>query len=559
MTRLTFCTFALLSWATAAWSQDSPIHKAAAEGDLAGIVALVEQAPGAVNARGPKGQRPMHVAIAAPEGNAAVALLLSKGGDPNATDDLGQSPLHLACTTLPDDRAAHLVNLMHLRRADINLADAAGDGPLHVAARRAMPLTVAGLLRAGADANRVNRRGETPLRAAADSKERSSAADATPGPHPQMVLLLLPHTKEVKGVTVSGEPLAHFVIRTGGLDDVRVILDRKLDLAARNAEGETPLQLAAATGDAARVALLAAAGGDVNAADSSGRTSLYGAAWEGQVALVEILLAAGARASGVPPSQRGDAPTSTPLHAAAWQGQAAVARLLIAHGAAVDARDSDGSTPLHKAVWQGHAEVVRHLLAAGADASARDNSGLSALDHARSRLKDEEKRVAGIKRSWGPEQAAGAPDTPNPGDQGTAWASQGADDKDEWLTLTYPKAVEPARVDVYENYCPGAVVKIAALLDDGREMELWSGTDPTPVASGSGVSKIAIEKRQKTDRIKVYVASSKVSGWNEIDAVGLVDAAGDVQWATRVQASSTYASGPDASNKFIPILELLQG
>src|SRR3954467_14466471 len=34
-------------------------------------------------------------------------------------------------------------------------------------------------------------------------------------------------------------------------------------------------------------------------------------------------------------------------------------------------------------------------------------------------------RVRGV--DWGPEQAAGEPDTPTPGDRTTAWASQSAD------------------------------------------------------------------------------------------------------------------------------------
>src|SRR5262249_20892308 len=44
-----------------------------------------------------------------------------------------------------------------------------------------------------------------------------------------------------------------------------------------------------------------------------------------------------------------------------------------------------------------------------------------------------------------------------------------------------------------------------------------------------------------TNRIKVYIESTKVPGWNEIDAVGLVDAKGKTFWAICAEASSTYA------------------
>jgi hypothetical protein len=45
----------------------------------------------------------------------------------------------------------------------------------------------------------------------------------------------------------------------------------------------------------------------------------------------------------------------------------------------------------------------------------------------------------------------------------------------------------------------------------------------------------------KTNKVKLYLKSTEVPGWNEIDAVGLLDAAGKLQWATKAEASSSYA------------------
>src|SRR5207244_95830 len=42
--------------------------------------------------------------------------------------------------------------------------------------------------------------------------------------------------------------------------------------------------------------------------------------------------------------------------------------------------------------------------------------------------------------------------------------------------------------------------------------------------------------------VKLYIDSANVQNWNEVDAVGLVDGAGRVQWAVGAEASSTYAS-----------------
>jgi hypothetical protein len=146
------------------------------------------------------------------------------------------------------------------------------------------------------------------------------------------------------------------------------------------------------------------------------------------------------------------------------------------------------------------------------------------------------------KRQWGPEQAAGPPDTwPRAGDFVTAWASLGEDDQDEWLLLEYAEPVKPQALIVYATYNPGAISRVSVFKLDGEEVEVWKGIDPTPVGSGKGISVIPFRVSFKTNRVKIELRSKEVSGWNEIDAVGL-RAGGKVQWATAVDASSTYAT-----------------
>lgn len=145
-------------------------------------------------------------------------------------------------------------------------------------------------------------------------------------------------------------------------------------------------------------------------------------------------------------------------------------------------------------------------------------------------------------RPWGPEQATGAPDTwPNSGDLTTAWASATPDGQREWLELTYKDAVRPAAVLIYETYNPGAVDRVTGYDPSGKEVELWSGADPTPAGSEKGISVIPLHPDFDLTRIRVYLDSPKVTGWNEIDAVGLLDAAGTTHWAAGATASSTYA------------------
>jgi hypothetical protein len=152
------------------------------------------------------------------------------------------------------------------------------------------------------------------------------------------------------------------------------------------------------------------------------------------------------------------------------------------------------------------------------------------------------------KRAWSPEQATGEPDTPQAGDYPTAWASLTRDDQDEWLMLEYAEPVVPTEVRVHETYNPGALNKVSVFTEEGREVVLWTGEDPTPVGNDKGVSKTALRPgalRFRTKRVKLYLASRAVPGWNEIDAVALVGRTADrserVQWAAAATASSTYA------------------
>ena len=153
----------------------------------------------------------------------------------------------------------------------------------------------------------------------------------------------------------------------------------------------------------------------------------------------------------------------------------------------------------------------------------------------------EDRDFAANGRGWGPEQATGAPDTPRAGDFQTAWASLTQDNRDEWLELTYTTAVVPTEVVIHESYNPGAVYKVTVIPEDGDEQVAWEGEDPTPKDEAMGVSKIKLDTDIEVRRIRVYLKSKEVKGWNEIDAVGLIGQDEELQWATEANASTTYA------------------
>src|SRR5262249_35205340 len=91
-------------------------------------------------------------------------------------------------------------------------------------------------------------------------------------------------------------------------------------------------------------------------------------------------------------------------------------------------------------------------------------------------------------RPWGPEQAAGEPDTTPAGDPTTAWAARTPDDQDEGLLLEYAQPTVPVAVIVHETYTPGALSRITMTRADTEEIEVWKGVDPVPTSRDKGVA-----------------------------------------------------------------------
>jgi len=161
-------------------------------------------------------------------------------------------------------------------------------------------------------------------------------------------------------------------------------------------------------------------------------------------------------------------------------------------------------------------------------------------DHMRQQAEIDQLRNPGPR--WGTVEVLGPPNTPNYGDKRTAWASASRDDQIEWILAEFDQAVQVTSVHIYETHNPGAVFKITTPLPLGIEKTLWEGTDPTLTSAAGGISKIPITSKQPIRRIKIYLNSPAVPGWNEIDAIGLVEANGKIHWATGAKASSSYGS-----------------
>ncbi len=141
-------------------------------------------------------------------------------------------------------------------------------------------------------------------------------------------------------------------------------------------------------------------------------------------------------------------------------------------------------------------------------------------------------------RGWSPEQVIGPADTPNAGDYTTAWATREPDAGPEWLSVGFATPVEIAEVRIRESYNPGAIVSVAAVVNN-REVALWEGQSAGGRVPRDFVVRAGPGTRAQSVIIRLDTAS--VPGWNEIDAVELVGRDGSRQWAVAATASSSYA------------------
>ncbi len=356
-------------------------------------------------------------------------LLVSKGADVSARNRLGQTPLHrMAGAWAGPDAMAFLVN----RGASVKAVDARGRTPLHYATEhdyssRTTLDRLKLLIDSGADVKAVDSEGNTPLHGVISDEiaalliskganvNARNALEQTPflcvaGQQPlirPVLQLLLDHGASADVVDAQGRTPLHmaakqdlswsakFLLDSGAdakvvdsqgnttlhgvisAETVRLIVAKGVDVNARNAMGQTPLHCTAATPYQDAIRELVQKGADVNVVDRDGRTPMHWAAWAPDDNSITQLAQEGASVNVI------DREGRTPMHWAAMREGAKCIGALLDFGADLDAVDRKGRTPLHWATLRKDAICVEELLYLGADASVKDNSGRTAMDIAK--------------------------------------------------------------------------------------------------------------------------------------------------------------------------------
>lgn len=154
-----------------------------------------------------------------------------------------------------------------------------------------------------------------------------------------------------------------------------------LSPAARDANGWTPLMVAATHGHLAMCQMLVELEADIHARKNFKCTALHLAARGGHTSVVEFLVQCKADVM----AEKID--KSTALHDAVAGGYVEVAKILLGHmeglherSAILKLANDHGRTPLHVASKRGHPDMVCWLLARGAVTTLRDEDQKTAIE-----------------------------------------------------------------------------------------------------------------------------------------------------------------------------------
>ena len=112
----------------------------------------------------------------------------------------------------------------------------------------------------------------------------------------------------------------------------------------------------------------------------------------------------------------------------------------------------------------------------------------------------------------------------------------------ERLEAEFAKPADLSQVVVRQTSNPGTVTKVVAITDTGAEVPIWQGEDPSQGQSLAD-TPFSVPPGVNARKVKIFLDTSKMPGWEEIDAIKIVGRDGAQQWANSVNASSTYAHG----------------
>ncbi|XP_069822299.1 ankyrin repeat domain-containing protein 27 isoform X2 [Dendropsophus ebraccatus] len=348
----------------------TPLHIAAICGQSQFIDLLISKGA-VVNATDYHGSTPLH--LACQKGHQKIALLLLHyKASRDIQDNNGNTSLHLACTYGHEDCVKALV-YYDVNSCRMDCGNEKGDTALHIAARWGYQGIIEVLLQNGASTNILNKRKETPLQCALNSKILSIMESA--------------HVEDTRRQSIS-EPLsqspprsADTISRDSSESSLSSPSTRQDDVKSKYKDVEKLLR-AVSDGDLEMVRYLLEWVDDDY--DDDFEDSLVGKKdFCHPLCQCRTCGPVQKKLSRIPTNGLGVNVTSrdgfTPLHIAALHGHSVLVTLLLKHGAHVDAKNGNRALPLHLACHKGHFEVVKLLMEFSTGKNKKDMNGNTPL------------------------------------------------------------------------------------------------------------------------------------------------------------------------------------
>lgn len=187
------------------------------------------------------------------------------------------SPLHLAAGTGDIQMVEELIRI----GADVNKINDLGETPLYEVSRLDIEMAQL-LLSHGVDINWGNNRGETCLHKATSYR------------YPRMAQFLLEHGASINQTDNNGQTPLHWVFQDGDLETLQLLLSYGADVNCANNLGDTPLHKAVRYGPVDRVGLLIEYGAHINQINKKGKTPLDCVSFHRE-SLIQLLMKHGAK------------------------------------------------------------------------------------------------------------------------------------------------------------------------------------------------------------------------------------------------------------------------
>ncbi len=361
----------------------TPTHLATILGEKHMVEYLLEEGA-SVNAKDSSGATALHEAVRYGQIE-IVNILLDNGADVNARDSLGKTPLLIIT---PEEHQFDIYEVLLSSGADVNATDSFGDTALHIATLTESNISVLEfLVTKGADINERNKKGVTPLAQAVEKRIAEhiefysrQGADIHAADINNITPLYrsldagLPMTQQLINEnnyylrdSLGNTALHIAILKNVSMDQVEFLIEKGVDVNARNRNGHSPLYLAVQDNRRTIGEQLLAYGADVFSSDSDNSSPLrlaltWGSDVQDWVLTSEVIKAK-------------DGAGNTPLHyAAEWELNDAVLTIL-EKGGNPNEQNTNGESPIFNAVKSNNIEAMELLLKHGTDRNLRNYLG----------------------------------------------------------------------------------------------------------------------------------------------------------------------------------------